>query len=105
MRASNAVSKTPEANHQRARYLHLHSAGNALNYYLRPKESTRNDPDDSPEQLRNRCAGADQRRNFKLDLQSRTFDPVKELPDDFPTNLAIVDDHGAHIDRTDEQDE
>ena len=29
----------------------------------------------------------DQRRNFELDLQSRKFDPVKEQPDDFLTDL------------------
>ena len=109
LRASIAVSRIPEANHQRARYLHLHLAGNALNYYLRLAENTRNDLDDSLEQLRNRYAGADQRRNFELDLQSRKFDPVKEQPDDFLTdlqrlaNLAIVDDPAAHIDRTDER--
>ena len=109
LRASIAVSRIPEANHQRARYLHLHLAGNALNYYLRLAENTRNDLDDSLEQLRNRYAGADQRRNFELDLQSRKFDPVKEQPDDFLTdlqrlaNFAIVDDPAAHIDRTDER--
>ena len=32
LRASIAVSRIPEANHQRSRYLHLHLAGNALNY-------------------------------------------------------------------------
>ena len=40
---------------------------------------------------------------------NRKFDPVKEQPDDFLTdlqrlaNLAIVDDPAAHIDRTDER--
>ena len=46
LRASIAVSRIPEANHQRARYLHLHLAGNALNYYLRLTENTGNDLDD-----------------------------------------------------------
>ena len=93
--------------HQRARYLHLHLAGNALNYYFRLAENTRNDLDDSLEQPRNRYAGADQRRNFELVLQSIKLDPVKEQPDDFLTdlqrlaNLATVDDPAAHIDRTD----
>ena len=52
LRASIAVSRIPQANHQRARYLHLHLAGNALNYYLRLAKNTRNDLDDSLEQLR-----------------------------------------------------
>ena len=109
LRASIAVSRIPEANHQHARYLHLHLAGNALNYYLRLAENTRNDLDDSLEQLLHRYAGADQRRNFELDLQSTKFDPVKGQPDDFLTdlqrlaNLAIVDDPAAHINRTDER--
>ena len=49
-------------------------AGNALNYYLRLAKNTRNDLDDSLEQLRNRYAGADQRRNFELDLQLTKFE-------------------------------
>ena len=40
LRASIAVSRIPEANHRRARYLHLHLTGNALNYYLRLHENT-----------------------------------------------------------------
>ena len=47
LRASLAVSRIPEANHQRERYLHLHLAGNALNYYLQLAENTRNDLVDS----------------------------------------------------------
>ena len=61
LRASIAVARIREAIHQRARYLHLHLAGNALNYYLRLAENTRKDLDDSLEQQRNRYAGADQR--------------------------------------------
>ena len=47
-------------------------------------------------------------KNFELDLQSRKFDPLKEQPDDFLTdlqrlaNLAIVEDPAAIIDRTDD---
>ena len=37
--ASIAVSRIPEATHQRARYLHLHLAGDALNYYLQLAEN------------------------------------------------------------------
>ena len=109
LRASIAVARIPADHNQQARYLHLHLDGNALNYYLRLPENTRNDLDDALEQLRNRYSGPDQRRNFELDLQSRKFDPVKEQPDDFLTdlqrlaNLAIVDDVGAGIDRNDER--
>ena len=96
-------------NYQRAGYLLLHLADNALNYYLRLSESTRNDLDGSLDQLRNRCAGADQRSNFELDLPSRKFDPVKEQPGVFLTHLhslanqTIFDYHAAHKDRTDER--
>ena len=109
IRASIAVSRIPEADNQRARYLHLHLEGNALNYYLRLAENIRNDLDDSLEALRNRYSGPDQRRNYELDLQTRKFDPLKEQPDDFLTdlqrlaNLAIVDDAGAGINRADER--
>ena len=109
IRASIAVSRIPEADNQRARYLHLHLEGNALNYYLRLAENVRNDLDDSLEALRNRYSGPDQRRNYELDLQTRKFDPLKEQPDDFLTdlqrlaNLAIVDDAGAGINRADER--
>ena len=109
MRASIAVARIPADHNQQARYLHLHLDGNALNYYLRLPENTRNALDDALEQLCNRYSGPDQRRNFELDLQSRKFDPVKEQPDDFLTdlqrlaNLAIVDDVGAGIDRNDER--
>ena len=109
LRASIAVARIPADHNQQARYLHLHLDGNALNYYLRLPENTRNDLDDALEQLRNRYSGPDQRRNFELDLQSRKFDPVKEQPDDFLSdlqrlaNLAIVDDVGAGIDRNAER--
>ena len=39
LRASIAVSRIPEANNQRARYLHLRLACNALKFYLRPAEN------------------------------------------------------------------
>ena len=109
LRASIAVARIPADHNQQARYLHLQLDGNALNYYLRLPENTRNALDDALEQLRNRYSGPDQRRNFELFLQSRKFDPVKEQPDDFLTdlqrlaNLAIVDDVGARIDRNDER--
>ena len=109
MRASIAVARIPADHNQQARYLHLHLDGNALNYYLRLPENKRNAFDDALEQLRNRYSGPDQRRNFELDLQSRKFDPVKEQPDDFLTdlqrlaNLAIVDHVGAGSDRNDER--
>ena len=109
LRASIAVARIPADHNQQARYLHLHLDGNALNYYLRSPENTRNALDDALEQLRNRYSGPDHRRNFELDLQSRKFDPAKEQPDDFLTdlqrlaNLAIVDDVGARIDRNDER--
>ena len=109
LRASIAVARIPADHNQQARYLHLHLDGNALNYYLRLPENTRNALDDALEQLRNRYSGPDQRHNFELDIQSRKFDPVKEQPDDFLTdlqrlaNLAIVDDVGAGIDRNDER--
>ena len=80
-----------------------------LAFYLRLPEATRNDLDNSLQELRNRYAGTDQRNNFELDLQSRKFDPIKEQPDDFLTdlqglaNLAIVDDNDAGRDRTDER--
>ena len=66
----------------------------------------RNDPDNSLQELCNHYAGADPRRNFELDLQSRKFDPKKEQQDDFLTYLqrlailAIVDDDDAGLDRT-----
>ena len=41
LRASIAVSSRPEAHHQRARYLHLHLDGDALNLYLRLPEVTK----------------------------------------------------------------
>ena len=109
LRASIAVARIPADHNQQARYLHLHLDRNALNYYLHLPENTRNALDDALEQLRNLYSGPDQRRNFELDLQSRKFDPVKEQPDDFLTdlqqlaNLAIVDDVGAGIDRNDER--
>ena len=104
IRASIAVSRIPEAYHKRARYRYLHLDGNALNFYFRLPEATRNDLDNSLQELRNCYAGADQRRNFELDLQSRKFDPIKEQPDDFLTDLrrlanpAIVVDDDAGID-------
>ena len=109
LRASIAVARIPADHSQQARYLHLQLDRNALNYYLRLPENTRNALDDALEQLRNLYSGPDQRLNFELDLQSRKFDPVKEQPDDFLTdlqrlaNLAIVDDAGAGIDRNDER--
>ena len=57
--------------HQRARYLHLHLDGKALNFYLELPEATRNDLHNSLQELRKRYAGADQRRNFELDIQSQ----------------------------------
>ena len=80
-----------------------------LTFYLRLTEATRYDLDNSLQELRNRYAGADQRRNFELDLQARKFDPIKEQQDGFLAylqrlaNLAIVDDDEAGLDRTDER--
>ena len=85
LRASIAVSIIPEAHHQRKQYLHLHLDENALIFYLRLPEATRNDLDNSLQELCNRYTGADQRSNFELELQSRKFDPIKEQPDDFLT--------------------
>ena len=112
MRASIVVSRVPEVNHHFAQYLHLLLAGNALNCYLRLNENTRNGLDDSLVQLCNRYAGAGQRRNFEVNLQSRKFHPeslVQEEPDDFLADLkrlaklAFVEDSAAHIDGTDEK--
>ena len=66
LRASIAVARIPADHNQQARYLHLHLDGNALNYYLRLPENTRNALNDALEQLRNRYSGPDQRRNFEL---------------------------------------
>ena len=108
LRDSIAVSRIPETHHQQAQYLHLHLDGNALNIYLPLPEAARNELDNSLRELRNRYAGADQ-RNFELDLQSRKFNPIKEQPEDFLTdiqrlaNLVKVDYDDAGVDCRDER--
>ena len=86
LRASIVVSRIHEVHHQRAWYLHQHFQGNALNFYLRLREAMRNNLYNLLQEVRNRYAGADQRRNFELDLQSTKFDLIKEQPDNSLTD-------------------
>ena len=108
-RASLAVARIPDANHQRARYLHLHLAGNALNFYLAQPEATRDDVDLALTALRDRYAGADKQATTDALLSNRKFDPQTEEPDDYLTDLqrlalvAIPDGVGPNVDRTDER--
>ena len=106
-RASLAVARIPEEHNQRARYLHLHLSGNALNFYLSQPDATRDDVEAALTALRDRYAGLDKRAKTDALLSNRKFNSETEEPDDFLTDLqrlaAVAIPSTATVDRADER--